>query len=332
MGDRAYPFIKEVAAFYESYLIEDSNGTLQIVPSQSPENRFSGGGDFQGSGDDFVHGKAAGPMPVTLCVSSTMDVQLAWDTLTHAVRAAEILGVDEDKRYAWQSMIDRLPRMQIGSKGQLLEWNHEFDEVEPGHRHLSHLFGFFPGEQITPEDTPDLFKAALRSLEIRLANEGGHTGWSRAWTACCLARGGQADPAYDHVQHLITDFASDTLLDLHPPRIFQIEGNFGGVAAILEMLIQSYRERLVLLPALPSAWPSGRVQGLRVRGGLTVDIEWADGTLSRGTLTATDDRTCRVKSPGTTLIVRDAQGNAVPSETQDGFTVFAAKAGQTYTV
>lgn len=297
LRERAYPFLKQVATFYEDYLIEDENGTLQIVPSQSPENRF------KESGPDF---------PVSLCVSSAMDVQLGWEALTHAVRAAEILDVDAQKRREWSVMIAKLPSLKVGSSGQLLEWNREFEEVEPGHRHISHLYGLFPGEQIDSESTPELFAAARKSLELRMAASGGHTGWSRAWVACCYARMGEGDKAFEHVQHLITDFASDTLLDLHPPHIFQIEGNLGGTAAIMEMLLQSYHEELHFLPALPSAWPNGKATGLRARGGFTVDIEWKHGVLMHAHVRSAKDRTCVVIEEPPLRVV-DSYGNTVPA-------------------
>ncbi|MBM3497525.1 MAG: glycoside hydrolase family 95 protein, partial [Armatimonadetes bacterium] len=218
LRERAYPFLQEVAAFYESYVIEDTAGNLLIVPSQSPENRFVGSGPRY---------------PVSLGVNAAMDVQLARDALSHAAGAAEVLGVDADRRERWRELCRRLPEGGIGSRGQLLEWNEEFEEVEPGHRHISHLYGLYPGDQIDPERTPELFAAAMRSLELRLEAMGGHTGWSRAWTACCFARAGRGDEALSHIEHLVTDFATDSLLDLHPPRIFQIDGNLGGMAAVI---------------------------------------------------------------------------------------------------
>ena len=317
LAERAYPFIKEVAAFYEDYLIEDENGVYQIVPSQSPENRFTA------SGSDF---------PVSLCVSASMDVELARELLSHAVRASEILGRDSEQRQVWQSILERLPALTIGSKGQLLEWNEEFEEVEPGHRHISHLVGFYPGEQINPDRTPDLFEAALQSLRLRLANEGGHTGWSRAWTACCFARAGEGDEAYEHLSHLLTDFATDSLLDLHPPRVFQIEGNLGGAAAVVEMLFQSYFEELDFLPALPVAWPSGAVRGLRGRGGYTVDLSWSESDLSEATVTSMEERTCTIRRRGRTYQVQDSAGKSVPVAVADATISFPAKAGVAYTV
>lgn len=314
---RAYPFIKEVATFYETYLIEDEHGVLQIVPSQSPENRFPA------SGDKF---------PVSLCVSATMDIQLAHDALSHAVKASEILNVDADKRQTWQNMLERLPEMKIGSQGQLLEWNQEFEEVEPGHRHISHLFGLFPGDQITPERTPELFQAAIKSLKRRMANSGGHTGWSRAWVACCFARIGDGDRALEHLSHLITDFATDTLLDLHPPKIFQIDGNFGGTAAVLEMLLQSYHEELHFLPALPSAWPKGKVDGLRARGGYSVNIEWQDHRLTKAEITPLKDRQCMAKTSQQSFVVKDSSGNSVPITREENRIVFNVKSGQLYTL
>ncbi len=275
---RAYPFFKEVAAFYESYLIEDDSGTLQAVPSQSPENNFKG----------------ADNVPSSLCVSSTMDIQLARNALHYALRSAEQLGVDPEKQALWTSMLDKLPPPKIGRKGQLQEWNEDFEECEPSHRHVSHLIGLYPGDAIDPDETPDLWHAARRALELRLEAGGGHTGWSRSWVSCLFARLGDADKAWDHLSHLITDFATDTLLDLHPPGIFQIDGNFGGTAAILEMLLQSYHGEIHFLPALPTAWPNGKVSGLRARGGITVGMEWEQGKLVSASIKGAVSKECTI--------------------------------------
>ncbi|MBT3344431.1 MAG: glycoside hydrolase family 95 protein [Gemmatimonadetes bacterium] len=296
LRERAYPYFREVAAFYESYLIEDAQGALQIVPSQSPENRFVGGGD----------------LPVTLCVSATMDVLLAEAALEYARRSALILEVDDEDRQRWEALIERLPELKVGSGGQLLEWNEEFEEVEPGHRHYSHLIGLYPGDRLDPEVTPQLWQAARVSIEQRLAHEGGHTGWSRSWTACFYARLGEPEPAWDHLQHLIGDFATDSLLDLHPPRIFQIEGNFGGTAAILEMLLQSYRGELHLLPALPAAWArGGRARGMRARGGYDIDIEWEEGRLSRAEIRPHVSGECTLLHAAHQYHVHTPEGTAV---------------------
>lgn len=315
LRSRCYPFLKEAAAFYESYLVKDPRGTWQIVPSQSPENRFTA------SGERF---------PVSLCVSATMDVQLAWDLLTHAIRASEILAVDEERRARWKEIVGNLPRIGIGSHGELLEWNAEMEEAEPGHRHLSHLFGLYPGEQLDPERTPELWKAARRSLERRLAHAGGHTGWSRAWTACCFARLGDGDLALEHLKALVVDFSTSTLLDLHPPRIFQIDGNLGGTAAVLEMLLQSYGEELHLLPALPSAWPSGSIRGIRGRGGYTVGMRWSHGRLDEAEVVCAVARECVVRSSAGALRVRDGQGRAVEARVSGERTMFPVRAGERY--
>lgn len=317
LRDRCYPFLKECAAFYESYIIEDSQGCALIVPSQSPENRFVGSGERY---------------PVSLGVNAAMDLELACDVLRHAIEAAEILGVDQDKQIEWSKLKDKLPALKIGSKGQLLEWNEEFQEVEPGHRHISHLYGLYPSDLITPQDTPRLFEAAMKSLELRLASFGGHTGWSRAWVACCYARAGQGAVALEHVEHLITDFATDTLLDLHPPRIFQIDGNLGAVAAIIEMLLQSYCERIHLLPALPASWPNGKISGLRARGGFGVDIGWENGKLTEARIVPSYNRTCRVFDPESCMQVFDINSIRVPLSQEQDCTVFEAKAGSEYTL
>ncbi len=264
LARRCYPLLKDVAAFYETYLVRDKNGYLVPVPSQSPENYFVGG-----------------TQPVSLCVAATMDLELIHDALTHAIRAGEILGVDEEKRAAWRKILAEIPPLKIGRHGQLQEWLEDYEEGEPGHRHISHLFGLFPGEQITFEETPELVRAAETSLRRRMSAEAGFSGWSVAWFACCFARLRQGDESLDRIAILLKNHVTDSLLDLHPPGIFQIDGNFGSTAAMAEMLLQSYRGRIYILPALPSTWPSGRVTGLAAKGGFLVDIAWKDGRLAK---------------------------------------------------
>ncbi len=264
LKERAYPFLKECAAFYEDYLYEGSDGTLTIAPSQSPENRLKGFGD----------------LPVTIVKNATFDVELCTLIFQLCIRSAGILGTDAEQAERWRRLLEKLPPFQIGSKGQLLEFDREYEEAEPGHRHVSHLFGVYPAALFTAKNRPELFAAAKRSLEIRLSHGGGHTGWSRAWTACLFARFGDAEKAFEHLTALICDFATVSLLDLHPPRIFQIDGNFGGAAAVCEMLVQSDGETVTLLPACPAAWASGHAKGLRARGGFTLDFAWEQGRVT----------------------------------------------------
>ncbi len=316
LRDRAYPFFKEVATFYEDYVIEDAQGQLQLVPSQSPENRFVG----------------SGALPVSLGVSATMDVILAHEALRYASEAATRLGVDPDRCARWTAMRAKLPPLRIGKHGQLQEWNEDFDEAEPEHRHVSHLVGVYPGDRLDAERTPDLWRAAAVSLERRLAAGGGHTGWSRSWVACLFARLGRADEAWDHLQHLITDFATDSLLDLHPPRIFQIDGNLGGAAAVIEFLLQSYHGELHLLPALPSAWAAGRVEGLRARGGFVVGMEWSGGALTAATIVSGRGGCCTLIQAADTWRVVGAEGGPVEARRNGHRLQFETVAGRTYRV
>ena len=282
---RAYPLLKDVVSFYQDYLVPDPRprsrhrGKLVTVPSQSPENRFKGG-----------------CKPVSLCIGATMDFELIHDAVTHLLAASKVLDVDTAQRPRWERLLERIPRLQIGRHGQLQEWLEDHEEAEPGHRHYSHLFALFPGNQITLKRTPELARAARVSLERRLAARGGHTGWSRAWTVALWARLGEGDHAEKHLRHLITDFATPTLLDLHPPRIFQIDGNFGGTAAVAEMLLQSHGGEIHLLPALPAVWPEGRARGLRARGGYALDFSWSAGKPTQGTIDCLIGGTCRLRS------------------------------------
>jgi len=263
LRNRGYKFLKAVAEFYEDYLVEDENGVLQIMPSQSPENRFAG--SFENA------------FPVSIGVSAAMDVQLAYDALSYAIQAAEILKTDREQASLWKSMRNRLPDFKIGADGRLLEWNEEKTEVEPGHRHLSHLYGVYPSELFTSQTRPEQFEATRKSLEYRLSHGGGHTGWSRAWVACLQSRFGNADAFYAHYNALIRDFATVTLLDLHPPRIFQIDGNLGGVAAVIESMISFTDNKVYLLRSLPKEWSEGSLQGIKIPGGHIISVWWRNG-------------------------------------------------------
>jgi alpha-L-fucosidase 2 len=295
LHDTAYPYFQAVAEFYEDYLVAGELGVLQIMPSQSPENRFEGTGHF----------------PVSIGISSAMDVQLAFDALTYAIDSSRILGVDEDRRRIWEDMRSRLPEFGIGRDGRLLEWNEEKIEVEPGHRHLSHLYGLYPSELFTKEKRPALHRAACASLRHRLAQGGGHTGWSRAWIACLLARSGDGEGFEEHHAALIRDFVTSSLLDLHPPRIFQIDGNLGGVAAVLEALASFHDGKVHLLHALPAAWGQGRLQGIKLPGGHRLAMEWKEHRLSRLEVIIGFDETVTIQYDDHEMMVRGRRGETI---------------------
>ncbi len=261
---RVYPFFRETARFYEDYLVRDEQGTYQILPSQSPENRIAGLEKY----------------PIYIGKSSAMDVQLCFDALGYTAEAAKVLGEDAEQIPVWEEIRQNLPPFAIGSDGRLLEWDRELPEAEPGHRHLSHLYGIYPSDLFTPNTRREQYEAGIRSLEYRLSHGGGHTGWSRAWVACLEARLGNPADFYEHFTALIKDFATVSLLDLHPPRIFQIDGNLGAVAAGIEALVSFYDGTAHLLSGLPAQWESGSLGGVRIPGGHSLSLAWENGQLT----------------------------------------------------
>lgn len=277
LKNEAYPVMKEAAIFLLDYLIEDKNGNLVTCPSTSPENNFL---------DDEGRKCCASIM-------STMDIAIIRDLFTNCLEAIDILNIDKDFESKLVQTLGRLPKYKINKYGGIQEWFKDFDEYEPGHRHMSQLFGLYPGKEFTEEKNSELFEASKKTLERRLSQGGGHTGWSCAWIINFYARLKEADLASKYLHVLLNKLTFINLFCVHPP--FQIDGNFGGTAGIAEMLIQSHKEVIELLPAIPNEWSEGSIKGLKARGGFILDFKWKDNIITDLTITSTVGGRCKVK-------------------------------------
>lgn len=283
-----YFVLKNAVLFFKDFLTENKDGYLVAVPTVSPENSY-----IDANGDK-----------VSICAGCTSDTAILTQLFKDFIKASQILNRDKKLAGEAGAMLNKLPPFKTGSDGRLLEWLEDYGEADKGHRHLSHLIGLFPANLITVEDTPELAGSAKKSLDFRLSNGGGGTGWSRAWVVCLKDRLKDGNGAYENLRELISRSTFPNLTDGHPRPtggIFQIDGNFGGACGIAEMLLQSYSGRLFILPALPDGMPCGEVKGLRARGGIISDIKWRNGRAELITLHALRDTQITVVYDGKSI-------------------------------
>lgn len=315
-----YPILKGAAEFSLDWLQKDKDGYLVTMPSTSPENEY------------YYDGKKKG----IITVASTMDMSIIKDLFSNTIAASKALGADKEFRKKLEDTYKKMYPFHIGSKGQLQEWYKDFEDVDPHHRHTSHLYSLHPATLITPFSTPDLANAARKTLELR-GDDG--TGWSLAWKVNMWARLLDGDHAYKIFRNqlrLTREGGSGykgggsypNLFDAHPP--FQIDGNFAGTAGIIEMLMQSQNNEIHLLPALPAAWKSGEIKGIVAKGNFTVNIDWKDGKLVTAGVVSNIGGSCTIRA-NEPFKVEGVKAKA--KKTAIGYTItFETKKGGTYKV
>jgi alpha-L-fucosidase 2 len=317
---RAYPRLREVSEFLLDYLTPSPDGHLMTGPSCSPENAY----------------KLPDGSKANLCMAPTMDVAITRAIFKQTAAAAKLLGVDGPLCERMAVSAAKLPAYKIGRFGNLQEWQEDYAETEPGHRHISHLWGLYPNDAITLRGTPELAKACRVALDRRLANGGGSTGWSRAWVINCYARLEDGDRCHQQLMELLKLSTRENLFDvcgIKANSLYQIDGNLGAPAGMAEMLLQSHGGVVRLLPALPSAWPNGSFVGLRARGGLTVDLGWRAGKAASATLRASRDGETLLAVPiGQRISVVEARHRSALAAAETGIYKLKVMRGETYTL
>lgn len=269
----ALPIMREAILFFEDYLYELPNGLLVTGPVVSPENTYRSRVGETGA----------------LSMGTAMDSAILRQLLKAYLDSMDVLGIqNEEEEKTLKNILGKLPPLMIGKDGRLMEWMEDYEEMEPGHRHISHLYALHPGNEITPE-TEAYFEAAKKTLQTRLTHGGGHTGWSRAWLGCFAARLEDGKSLKEHVSQLLKKCIQDNLLDMHPP--FQIDGNFGIAEAILEGIVRSLTGKAVLLPALPKEWKDGSLKGYILKGNTRMDMDWENERPVRIALTSQSTKT-----------------------------------------
>jgi alpha-L-fucosidase 2 len=302
LKDYAYPLMKGAALFCLDWLVKDKQGYLITSPSTSPENSYITPDGYKGS---TLYG-------------ATADLAMIRECFTQTIKASKELNIDIALRDSIKKALDKLYPYQVGKDGNLQEWYHDWKDADPKHRHQTHLYGLYPGHQITPFKTPQLALAAKKTLEIRGDNT---TGWSKGWRINLWARLNDGNHAYKMFRELLNYVEPDgakninytggggtypNLLDAHPP--FQIDGNFGGAAGVLEMLLQSDDDNIYLLPALPDSWQTGTVSGICARGGFELTLKWKNGKLLEAEVLSKNGKRCNLHYNGKSLSLNTKNG------------------------